>query len=228
MKYIEKLAEPYELLQWKSESPYYQGRFLTCSYGTIGGERKRIVKKALLIDQGWLCCYTGQRLDASNDHSHIEHLKPQSICLVERRSEDIDYKNLFAAYGGETSNNCPYGAKVRGNWYGGDDPNNFVKPNELRCKSAFVFDRKGEIKSAQGRRGNNPAHLTIERLRLNHPELKDLRKAAIDAVLFDPNFPLEMDDIRLIANGAYSQKNVDGMFPEFCFAVEYVAQTLVQ
>ncbi len=56
------------------------------------------LRKQLLEEQGYICCYCMSRIDCS--HSKIEHFKPQT----KNRDLQIDYQNLFiACSGGEGS-----------------------------------------------------------------------------------------------------------------------------
>jgi len=56
------------------------------------------LRKQLLEEQGYICCYCMSRIDC--DHSKIEHFKPQT----KNRDLQIDYQNLFiACSGGEGS-----------------------------------------------------------------------------------------------------------------------------
>ena len=52
------------------------------------------LRKQLLEEQGYICCYCMDRIDCNN--SKIEHFKPQT----KYRELQIDYKNLFIACGG--------------------------------------------------------------------------------------------------------------------------------
>jgi len=56
------------------------------------------LRKQLLQEQGYICCYCMSRIDC--EHSKIEHFRPQT----KNRDVQIDYQNLFiACSGGEGS-----------------------------------------------------------------------------------------------------------------------------
>ncbi|MBK7994613.1 MAG: hypothetical protein IPK14_14885 [Blastocatellia bacterium] len=76
--------------KWKHEQ---QKKGLSCSYDNMERSVKNVVHNSLIKEQGSICCYTGIRI--SVDSSHIEHLKPQTICVG---NEDVEYNNLLAAY----------------------------------------------------------------------------------------------------------------------------------
>lgn len=59
-------------------------------------EKKGNLRKVLLEEQGYICCYCMTRINCH--HSKIEHFKPQS----KYRKEQITYKNLFISCRGDT------------------------------------------------------------------------------------------------------------------------------
>jgi len=77
MKYIRKGNPPGELEIWFKKQPIGEdGIRINCTYKDgMRTEVKEAIKKRLLRDQGWLCCYTGLRIEMES--THIEHLKPQ-------------------------------------------------------------------------------------------------------------------------------------------------------
>jgi uncharacterized protein (TIGR02646 family) len=182
----------------------------------------------LLKEQGFLCCYIGILIDA--DNSHVEHLKPYSLCKQQGQYEDVSYLNLLAAYPGrdyqdEDTNRqnkkCPFGAHAKDDWY---DLLNFVSPLNNDCEQRFKFYQSGKVEATNNQ--DIAAQTTIEKLVLNHEQLKDLRKAAIDEVLF-PDIELDELELRRIADGAYSVRDEDGKFPNFCFVIEQIAKELI-
>lgn len=50
------------------------------------------LKRILVEDQGFICCYCGQRIE-NNHHTSIEHLKPKS----KYKEQTLDFDNLFAS-----------------------------------------------------------------------------------------------------------------------------------
>ncbi|MDT9181948.1 retron system putative HNH endonuclease [Limnospira sp. PMC 289.06] len=244
MKYIKKEQEPEKLRSWFNNQYDEEGNRLGCDYyDDVPSDVKRDVKEHLLKEQGFLCCYTGILIDTEN--SHIEHLKPYSICRNEKNYEDVNYFNLVTAYPGrnyksqedendeddelnqpskknKNSKKCPFGAHAKENWYERD---NFVTPLQLDCEDRFKFDDFGKVQATNHQ--DTAAQITIEKLVLNHQRLIDLRKAAIDEAIFPIDIELDASDIQKIANGLYSQKNEEGKFRQFCLAIEQVARQLI-
>jgi uncharacterized protein (TIGR02646 family) len=234
MKYIQKEKEPEKLRSWFNSQFDEDGNCLGCDYRkNLPGDIKRDLKNHLLKEQGFLCCYTGILIDA--DHSHVEHLKPYALCRDQKKYEDVSYFNLLAAYPGpdyeDTDSNtkgkkknkkCLFGAHAKDEWY---DVENFVTPLNQNCETRFKFYEDGRIEATDDR--DTAAKTTIEKLALNHPQLTDLRKAAIDDVFFSPDIELDESDFIAIADGAYSVKDGEGKYPEFCFVIEQVAKQLI-
>ncbi|CDM98101.1 MAG: TIGR02646 family protein [Limnospira sp. PMC 1291.21] len=239
MKYIKKEQEPEKLRSWFNNQYDQEGNRLGCDYyNDVPSDVKRDLKDHLLGEQGFLCCYTGILIDT--DTSHIEHLKPYSICRDEKNYEDVNYLNLVTAYPGrnyksqddevnqpskkskKNSKKCPFGAHAKDNWY---ELDNFVTPLESDCEDRFKFDNSGKVEATNHQ--DTAAQITIEKLVLNHERLIDLRRAAIDEAIFPPDTELDESDIKEIANGLYSQKNAEGKFAQFCFVIEQIAKQLV-
>ena len=103
MKRIAKGSEPTTLTSYRSSIPrdsledsniyddFPDKSREGCQNNSIGNLRKQ-----LLEEQGYICCYCMSRIDCNN--SKIEHFKPQSRF----RNLQIDYQNLFVScMGGE-------------------------------------------------------------------------------------------------------------------------------
>jgi uncharacterized protein (TIGR02646 family) len=231
MKYIKKEQEPEELRFWFDSQFDEDSKRLGCDYrNDLPSDVKRVLHNHLLTEQGFLCCYTGISINV--DTSHVEHLKPYSICRQEGKHEDVDYLNLLAAYPGgnyknadtpnRRSKKCPFGAHAKDDWY---DSTNLVSPLDEDCETRFIFYDSGKIEASNAE--DTAAQKSIEKLTLNHERLKDLRKEAIDEALFPTDIELDESELRSFANGAYSVKGTDGKLPEFCFVIEQVARQLV-
>jgi uncharacterized protein (TIGR02646 family) len=221
MKYIQKGNEPAELHHWVKEQPIENGNRINCRYADMPGEVKRLVKQRLVEEQGGLCCYTGIRI--SENESHIEHFKPQSRC---DDGEDIDYTNLMAAYPGQsyerTNGRCKFGAHAKHDWY---DEALLVSPLRGDCEDHFKFDQFGNIKHK--RDADRTAIETIKRLGLNHSELIELRKQAIEKALFPKGHRLSKQQLGEVAK-TYCHRNATEPFRPFCFVIAQVAQQLLQ
>ena len=87
MKYIEKGDEPEEFRAWKElASESWQP-----TYADLRGSEKTAVKKSLMAEQGYICCYCERRLLDSD--SHIEDLRPQSDPVA----DPLDYGNMLCS-----------------------------------------------------------------------------------------------------------------------------------
>ena len=223
MKHIIKTHEPPELQQWFEEQPVVDDRRINCRYGNLDSSTKDCIRDSLLIDQGWLCCYTGIRITKIT--SHIEHFKPQSLSRQLGDHDDVSYVNMFLAYPQNTpgAKKCPFGAEARGHWY---EPDLFINPLDVHCEQSFTYTYSGEMQSAVI--GNEAARTTITRLNLNDGKLKELRSARIDAMLLDDrDGGLTIGDLEMIMS-AMEQRDDQGMFLEFCFVIRYICADLLR
>lgn len=66
--------------------------------GDTLGYSKQALKKMLLEEQGYICCYCGKRIEL-NHHSVIEHLYPKSL----DKEQTFKYSNLLASCDGGKS-----------------------------------------------------------------------------------------------------------------------------
>ena len=103
MKQINKTSEPYTLREYRSSIPkeklldssVYEDFKAKTKEGCIDSEKGNL-RKQLLEEQGYVCCYCMSPISCKN--SKIEHYKPQT----KYRSLQIDYQNLFVScQGGE-------------------------------------------------------------------------------------------------------------------------------
>lgn len=214
MKYIRKSGEPQQLRTWREGQPIENGRRINCGYDDMPGDVKQTVRLSLLQEQGYLCCYTGRAVDEAT--SHIEHLKPQTLCLD---GEDIDYANLLIAYPGGTTV-VPYGAQAKGGWY---EPELLVSPLHGGCERRFIFSQFGKITPASAE--DRGATETIQRLRLDHPELDDMRRQTIQRTLI--KLSPSKKQLQLISE-SYCQPNNLGRFNSYCFVIQQAAQVLLK
>ena len=216
MKYIQKGSTPQELRRWFEGQLLPDGQRINCGYGDMPSDVRAVVKQRLLEEQGGLCCYTGMRVNSEN--SHIEHFKPQSARI---EYEDVDYRNLLAAYPG-ISKRCQFGAHAKDNWY---DENLLISPIHRGCETKFLFKQSGKIAPSDD--WDTAAIETIKRLRLNDPSLKEMRQHKIDELLFPDSRPLRKAQIQRIIQRLYDRDN-NGQFRSFCFVIKQVAQDLLR
>jgi uncharacterized protein (TIGR02646 family) len=210
MRRIIKGQEPEALRCWKDENAEVPQNL------TYENMPKPAVKAQMLVEQGHLCGYTMQRIQTVDD-CHIEHIKPQ------RQAPDliIDYNNLLACVPSDTPghrppmSNFPYGAKKK--WGTQIDQNTFVSPLQADVESRFRYLPNGSIESTAG---DSAAENTIKTLALDHGQLTDLRKAAIEVRVLDAG--LSANEARALSQTVMAADST-GRIPEFCLAISQVA-----
>lgn len=224
MKRIIKGKPPAELTKWLRRQ-----NGLNCTYSDLPSAVKLALQRKLLKEQGWLCGYTGIRV--SEETSHIEHIYPQTRCLAESgiqqlfgAKRDVDYRNVIAAFPKDAKGHAlyPFGAISRGHWY---DAAQFIHPLRPECAASFVYKLSGEIATADGN-PDGPAAKTITHLCLDHDVLNELRRAAIDELLFDEGQPISKAQVQTIQRHIYD-KNADGRLYPFCFVLDQACRQLL-
>src|SRR5665648_695044 len=179
----------------------------------------------LLVEQGFICGYTMKRVNLRI--SHLEHIKPQHICIQEGRGKDLDYYNLIACYpknGMKTG--YRYGAQAKDKWWENNGVD-FLSPLNDACELRVTFNMNGEISSTNKKDSKTQA--TIKVLKLNDPILNNDRKKSIQEFIFgvDGATPLSPVEAK-IAIDRICETNSDGLFYEYCIAIhdalyEYVS-----
>lgn len=202
MKYIEKGESPRSLEEYKTTKGA-SFKDLDKNYTCI----KRAVKNSLIAEQGGICCYCGTRIDRTN--SAIEHFKPKDENLFPELQ--LEYSNLLAScLGGqiERQSNRRFPLCCDAN-----KKNRVIKvsPTDSKCESYFKYDDDGNIY------GTTPeACNAIIILNLNNEVQKNRRKAAIQAYINLPQDTDWQEEIRFLSN-----RNRNGLFEPYCFAVVY-------
>jgi uncharacterized protein (TIGR02646 family) len=126
-----------------------------------------------------------RRIEESS--SHIEHIKPESVCRSERIGLDLDYKNLVACFPRDgMGRNQRYGAQYKADWWD-DDGAEFVSPLSSNCESRFRFDLDGKIAQFSN---DQAAATTIRVLGLDHRSLTEDRKRVIEEFIYGQTGPL--------------------------------------
>ena len=210
MRRIIKTNAPPELLKWMADNGSFNHNYAALA----GTDVHAVLKTKLLSEQGYLCAYTGRAIEKSS--SHIEHVKPQSVCAD---WEDVEYRNVVACFpadGGGSDHG--YGAPVKGGWWVESE---FVSPLSNDCERRFVFSWTGQISPSPN--DHVAARTTIERLGLDNDCLTQLRHARIRGFFGlgarTRGRPLSVAD----AETAF--RNIDGVdgkgrLPEFCFMLK--------
>ena len=219
MKYTTKRASFSFLGDWIEQSKIDGELHPDINYRQLRADEKNVIKSALLEDQGYICCYTGHSIDMET--SHIEHIKPQSLCRDEGRLLDtLDYNNMLAAYPHTPlhEKGCGYGAQARGNSL------LFITPLMEDCEQRFRFLPSGHIEAAD--QSDNDAMVTIHHLKLDHERLVDVRKAIISETftLLRQTASRTSDLVLLLETLADTVYNPDasGKLRPFCFVIRWV------
>ncbi len=192
-------------------------------YRNLQNPEKEKLHETLLNEQGCLCGYTMRRIQKST--SHIEHIKPQTLCRDELTGSDLNYLNLLACFPKEGMvANYRYGAQFKGHWWD-NNGKEFISPLSSQCENLITFNLKGEVKAYQ----DNPnAKQTIHILQLDNPILTDDRRQAIKEFIFGSSGanPISVHKAMQAINGITSKRN--GEFVEFCIAIKYALIEYVQ
>ncbi len=207
MKHIIKLAEPEELIAFKAEA----NDNWKPSYENLDSQVKIAIKKALIKEQGHICCYCERRVDEK--YSHIEHYRPQHPY----REFDLDYSNLHCSCFPDKVNVQPLhcgpakddveGAKIH--------IDGIVSPLDSQCEAEFTYLFNGQIEAANGSiRASN----TIKKLRLDCPRLNKMREMAIEPFIDDS---LDPDEFRQFVQ-SYLLEGADGRFQEFHCTISHL------
>ncbi len=204
MKHIVKHAEPQPFSQWKAlANANWQP-----TYDQLSGALKKALKIALMDEQGWICCYCESRL--TDDHSHIEHFKPQSDPDV----DPLDFSNLLCSCQNQLKKGEPrHCGNLKDNWF---DPNALISPFDPSCERRFAFTGDGRIKPLI--ETDQAATETIYKLGLGIPKLNAMRTKAIEPFLDESLCP---DEFQSFVSG-YLARDKSGRFGEFWTTIRYL------
>ena len=203
MKYINKGPEPNEFIQWKAQAnedwqPSYEG---------MPSDIKQPIVKALMKEQGYICCYCERRLEVGN--CHLEHLQPQAT-----GEKQLDYRNMLCSCQRNLQPGEPqHCGNLKGKWF---DATLLVSPLDPECESQFRFTAAGEI--LPDTKDNQAARTTIAKLGLNIKKLQALRRNVIEPFL---DQSLTTEDIKRFVAG-YLQVDSEGKFSPFYTTIKYL------
>lgn len=215
MKHIRKNQEPQNFTNWKNQAnenwqPGWKGNFQA--------PEKTEVHEALLIEQGYICCYCGRGIDYQS--SHIEHFRPRT-----HYSElALEYTNLLASCPGypedkdfklgsqPTQEHC---GQKKGDWY---DRDLTVSPLLEDCADYFRYTRDGQILPTQVSSMQFAAQATITQLSLDCSSLERARARVIEAI--EPPDGLTSDEAQKLIQ-AYEKLDEEGKYKRFCATLIY-------
>lgn len=175
MKHIAKHPEPEIFREWKAQA----NENWQPTFNKLRGKEKRAVRNALLIEQGYICCYCQCRL--IEDKCHIDHLQPQHGTKI---IDPLDYSNFVCS--------CQVNLQKEEPHHCGNAKDNEqlpISPLDPTCESRFNFKNNGEIYANQPH--DHPAIDTIKILNLNQGNIVDDRLEVI--AFFDDEIDI-MDD----------------------------------
>jgi uncharacterized protein (TIGR02646 family) len=130
-------------------------------------DTKRALLKALLEEQGHVCCYCEQ--DIKVGRAHVEHLEPRSLAP----GRDVDFKNLLACCEREGPP-----AQLHCGHRKGERPLK-VHPLLPDCRDFFVFTGNGEVFPVEDASRKQAAEESIRILGLSVSSLVARRRSAI-------------------------------------------------
>lgn len=211
MKYIRKGNPPRDYARWCADAAQTNN----ADWRNVPGAEKTLVLDAMISEQGALCAYTMRRIHQNS--SHVEHIKPQSVCRMDEPGTDLDYRNLVACFPRESMPPAfCYGARKKDKWWD-NGGTMFVSPLVQGCERSFRFDLDGEIATVR----NSPrASTTIDVLALNHRSLAEDRKRVIEEFIYGShgNDPMS-SAVAARAKASICNRRDDGQFYEFCVAI---------
>jgi uncharacterized protein (TIGR02646 family) len=139
-------------------------------FRNLAGKPKEILIKALMTEQGEICCYCESRL--VDGQCYIEHFKPQSYPTV----DPLDHSNLLCSCQANLRSGEPqHCGNLKNSWF---DENLLLSPLNPNCEYYFTFNYGGTIKPAQ--EDDQRAINTVEKLGLNLNKIPALRQKAIE------------------------------------------------
>jgi len=216
MKHVEKGEAPNSFVKWLAQS---------CddwkpTYADLQKPEKRELHRALLNEQGWVCCYCGCRI--TQDDSHIEHFRPQET----NHEQALNYTNLHASCNGRRKQEEQEEQKVslhcghaKANKF---DEAQALSPMDTGCEQAFRYTLNGQIIP-----DNDKAVYMCDLLKLDIAALNNRRKAVLEGV-FDNDFVKEANNKELacLCEG-YRQLDKEGYLPDFGHVVARYAEQLM-
>lgn len=226
MRHIQKRNEPVHFTDWKNRFRAANGR--AAEYEDLKGTAQYWkLKKALVEEQGYICCYCEKYIGktSSLDDCEIEHFMPRhpdrryltntqcSVCS----SAQMDYMNLLASCKGEQMDSEDHCNHKKDNWY---DFEHCISPTDGRIEEIFYFSTNGKILPVNE---NQTGKKMLEHMNLNSNSLIEQRKAAYDTVLeqeFDEDELLDDRGYVYQTIQEYKQRN-NGKYHEFCSMITY-------
>ena len=213
MKRIIKQEVPEWFETWKrnfetvnGRTAHYKDDFATEDEDGI--IRRRHLRKELVEEQGYICCYCMKRI--SIDSSHIEHFWPKGHF----GTIDLEYTNMLASCNGEGKLIMDeYCGHKKEDWWIKD----MIPPTDAGVEDMFRYSVSGKIHSVQGRPDANIAQEMIRHLGLDSFHLERNRRDAIQSSEICDEEEYTDDEIRDLIH-YYSNKD-NGNYVPYCQAI---------
>ena len=215
MKHIVKGESPEEFEDWKNkENENWQP-----SWDNFQNPEKSIVKEELLIEQGYICCYCGFRIE--NDvFTEIEHIKPRIECVGDEEYKAIEYNNFLASCNGSAKEPKP--RELHCNNYRGDKPL-MINPLDPDCENNFLYTSDGIVISKDSK--DEIESFIKNVLNLNATKIKNRREKIIEALEIDFKDSTKKNIKNEIAS---LSKKVKNRFQEMCFvSINYLENNIL-
>lgn len=214
MKQIIKGTEPKSLTEYRSSITHselkknniYEDFKEKTKEGCSKNENYNL-RKQLLEEQGYICCYCMSRIDCNN--SKIEHFKPQT----KYRNVQINYQNLFiACNGGEGKK----GKEQYCDSFKGEDELKDINLL-LAIESVIEYSKLGEIFSS-----NTKIEKELKSvLNLNNKTLKRNRKESYQRFIQNMNKRGWITQTIKNDISKYKKMDINGKYYEFCEMIIY-------
>lgn len=213
MKKINKEDSPEWFESWKQDfkntngrEAHYKNDF--SSNDSDGETRRRKLRKLLVEEQGYICCYCMKRITLNT--SHIEHFWPKRFF----NQIDLDYNNMLASCNGDGTilldEHCGH---KKDNWWIRD----MISPTKAEIEQTFKYTVDGKIHSVQKKPTTNIAQEMITKMGLDSYHLERNRREAIEGSEVFDEAEYSHEDIWDFIN-YYSNKDNDAYIP-YCMAI---------
>lgn len=213
MRYIQKTPghEPSELTDFKAAA----NEDWTPTYDKLTSLEKEAIRRALLLEQGYICCYCGSRIGEVKADCHVEHLLTQKA----RPDLALDFANMLGSCQPAPTPGMPRPVPEHCGHKRGTTTLD-VTPLMPDCESYFEFRSSGEILAVNDEARRGPAERTIKALGLHVDKLRAARAAAIAAALEGLEDLTAEEAPRILA--MYQEAGADGRLTPYCFAIAAV------
>lgn len=206
MKHVAKGQPPESLERWKSlASADWQP-----TYPSLRNPEKGELHLALLIEQGWVCCYCGRSITQKD--SHIEHFRPQEH-YPERA---LDHDNLHASCIRETHPGMPLHC---GHAKGSElNEGLALSPVDPTCEHRFRYTFDGRLIGTD----DNATYMS-SLLKLEIPFLVNRRAAVIEGVFTEDLLTtLTNEELRTLRD-RFAEPDAQGRLPSFGHVITRLA-----